>query len=176
MKVRAIRTVDDVEELAVAVTQSAERALAQLEKRAASKQGLQALWSMKFSPIGCDPLNAEMPLNLIEQINQTFTYLASAKAAKQLLALHPGLAPFAVNLGTSPGSDIESACGSLAAEVFAAVNTSNNRKLVKDRAKVSRTNARFKYVFFMYPGYDPGRQPKSEREPGVEVWSVGAEL
>lgn len=176
MKVRAIRTVEDVEELVAAVTQSAERALAQLARSAESKQGLQALWSMKFSPVGCNPLNAEMPLNLVEQINQTFTYLASAKAAKQLLALHPGLAPFTVNLGTSPGSDIESACGWLAAEVFAAVNTSNNRKLARDRTKVSRTNARFKYVFFMCPGYGPGRQPKSEREPGVEVWSVGGEL
>ena len=131
---------------------------------------------MKFSPVGCDPLNSESPLNLIEQINQTFTYLASAKAVMRLLELHPALAPFTVNLGTSPGSDIESACGSLAAEVFAAVNTSNNRKLARDRAKVSQTNAQFKYVFFMCPGYEPGRQPQSEREAGVEVWSVGGDL
>lgn len=83
---------------------------------------------MKFSPVGCDPLDADTPLNLIEQINQTFTYLASAKAVKLLLQLHPELAPFTVNLGTSPGSDIESRTGAaLAAEVFAAVNTSNNR-------------------------------------------------
>lgn len=176
MKVRAVRTVEDAEELVAAVTQSAERALAEFARSAESKHGLQVLWSMKFSPIGCDPLNAETPLNLIEQINQTFTYLASAKAVNQLLALHPSLAPFTLNLGTSPGSDIESACGSLAAEVFAAVNTSNNRKLAKDRTKVSQTNAQFKYVFFMCPGYSPGRQPKSERESGVEVWSVGGEL
>jgi hypothetical protein len=176
MKIRAIGTVEDVEELVVAVTRSAERALAELTRSATAKHGLKALWSMKFSPVGCDPLNADSPLNFIEQINQTFTYLASAKAVEQLLELHPELAPFTVNLGTSPGSDIESACGSLAAEVFAAVNTSNNRKLARDRAKVSQTGAQYKYVFFMCPGYSSGRQPKLERQAGVEVWSVGGEL
>lgn len=176
MKIRAIRTVEEADEIVTTVTQSAERALAELAKSATAKHGLQALWSMKFSSVGCDPLNADSPLNLIEQINQTFTYLASAKAVKQLLELHPELAPFTVNLGTSPGSDIESACGSLAAEVFAAVNTSNNRKLARDRVKVSQTGARFKYVFFMCPGYAPERQPKLEREAGIEVWSVGGEL
>lgn len=176
MKVRTIRTVDEIEELVAEVTRSAERALADIAKSSAEKHGLQALWSMKFAPVGCDPLNAESPLNLIEQINQTFTYLASAKAVRRLFELHPSLAPFTVNLGTSPGSDIESACGSLAAEVFAAVNTSNNRKLAKDREKVSQTNAQFKYVFFMCPGYAPGRHQDLEKEARVEVWSVGGEL
>jgi len=176
MKVRTIRTIEQVDELVTAVTRSAERALAGIARSAAEQHGLQALWSMKFSPVGCDPLDADSPLNLIEQVNQTFTYLASAKAVRLLLCLHPELAPFVVNLGTSPGSDIQSACGSLAAEVFAAVNTSNNRKLAKDRVKVSQTNAERKYVFFMCPGYGPGRQEKLEREGGVEVWSVGGEL
>jgi len=131
---------------------------------------------MKFSPIGCDPLNADAPLNLIEQLNQTFTYLASAKALRLLLRFHPELAPFTVNLGTSAGSDIESGLNEgLAAEVFAAVNTSNNRKLAKDLAKVSKTSARLKYVFFMCPGYEEGRQHKLEQQ-GVRVWSVGEAL
>lgn len=121
-------------------------------------------------------LNSDAPLNLIEQLNQTFTYLATAKALRLLLQLDPTLAPFTVNLGTTAGSDIESARhGGLAAEVFAAVNTSNNRKLAKDLAKVARTNAHIKYVFFMCPGYEEGRQPKLERE-GVQVWSVGQSL
>lgn len=176
MKIRAISNSDEVDELVTAITISAERALADIDKSVSVNRGLQALWSMKFTPVGCDPLNAELPLNLIEQINQTFTYLASAKAVRQLLELHPTLAPFTVNLGTSPGSDIESSCGLLAAEAFAAVNTSNNRKLARDRSKVSQTSAQFKYVFFMCPGVGSGRQTESEREVGVEVWSVGGEL
>lgn len=176
MKIRTIHTKEDVHLLVDAVTRSAERALEQFSKVSAGAQGLEALWSMKFSPIGCDPLDADSPLNLIEQLNQTFTYLASAKALELLLKLHPERAPFTVNLGTSAGSDIESRSGGgLAAEVFAAVNTSNNRKLAKDLAKVGQTDAQLKFVFFMCPGYEQGRQSKLERG-GVEVWSVGGTL
>jgi hypothetical protein len=176
MKVRAVRTENDVDQLVELVTQSAERALIQIAKAGAGAQGLQALWSMKFQPIGCDPLDADAPLNLIEQLNQTFTYLASARALKLLIGLHPELAPFTANLGTSPGSDIESSCGEgLAAEAFAAVNTSNNRKLARDIEKVSKTSARYKYVFFMCPGYEEGRHHKLERD-GIQVWSVKVAL
>lgn len=176
MKIRTVHTEKDVDQLVDLVTLSAEHALAQVAKAGAGTHGLQALWSMKFTPLGCDPLNADTPLNLIEQLNQTFTYLASAKALRLLLRLHPELAPFTVNLGTSPGSDIESNLNEgLAAEVFAAVNTSNNRKLAKDLAKVSKTSAKFKYVFFMCPGYKEGQHDNLEQE-GVQVWSVGEAL
>jgi hypothetical protein len=176
MKVRTVQSEGDIDQLIELVSKSAEKALLHVAKSTESRQGLQALWSMKFAPIGCDPLNSESPLNLIEQLNQTFTYLASAKALRLLLQLHPELAPFKVNLGTSAGSDIESGLNEgLAAEVFAAVKISNNRKLAKDIAKVLKTPARLKYVFFMCPGYEVGRQPKLE-QAGVEVWSVGEAL
>ncbi len=176
MKVRTVSAEQDINQLVDLVTRSADCALVQIASTCSGAKGLQALWSMKFSPIGCDPLNADTPLNLIEQLNQTFTYLASAKALRLLLQLHPELAPFTVNLGTSVGSDIESNLNEgLAAEVFAAVNTSNNRKLAKDLAKVSKTGARLKYVFFMCPGYEQGRQHKLEKE-GVQVWAVGEAL
>ncbi len=176
MKVRTVKTESEIDQLVELIKRSAEHALTQVARCGESNQGLQALWSMKFTPIGCDPLNAENPLNLIEQLNQTFTYLASAKALRLLLQLHPELAPFKVNLGTSGGADIEaSSNGGLAAEVFAAVNTSNNRKLAKDIVKVKKTSATHKYVFFMCPGYPPGRQHKLEQE-GVQVWSVGETL
>ena len=48
---------------------------------------LHALWALKVQKTGCNPLDAESPLNLIEQLNQTFTYLASAKEA--LIYSHP---------------------------------------------------------------------------------------
>ena len=175
MKQRQIHSASDAEALVAAVTVSANKSLAQLSQLGAN--GLQALWSMKVRPVGCDPLNSESPLNLIEQVNQSFTYIATAKAACLLIALHPDLLPLSVNLGTSPGSDIESfQSPGLAAEVFAAVNTSNNRKLANDMAKVGKCTAAFKYVFFMCPGYSEGRQPKLERSDGVQVWSVGDEL
>jgi hypothetical protein len=174
MKTRELASIEDVDELIATVTRSADATLARLAQPGGSSEGLRALWQLKFSSFGCDPLTVEVPLNLIEQINQTFTYLASARAVKLLLKLYPDLAPFTVNLGTSPGSDIKSdKAGGLAAEVFAAVNTSNNRKLIKDIAKVGQTTARLKYVFFMCPGYPEGRQQKLEGSRGVHVWSVG---
>ena len=102
------------------------------------------------------------------------TSLASARAVRILFELHPTLAPFNLNLGTVGGSDIDSSApGKLACEVFAAVNTSNNQKLNKDLAKVGATEAENKYVFFMCPGIQKGRQPKLERRSDVQVWSVG---
>jgi len=174
MKTRTVSSATELDALVQSVTASATKALAQISNL--GSDGLRAIWSMKFEPVGCDPLDSESPLNLIEQLNQSFTYIASARATEILIARHPKLAPFTLNLGTVGGSDIESKAGvGVAAEVFAAVNTSNNRKLAKDIAKVAATAARFKYVFFMCPGYEAGHQPKLSRS-GVEVWSVGATL
>ena len=176
MKTRVIHTKDEADALNAALSKSAGRALEQLGRQLQKYSNLDVLANIKFRRIGCDPLDADRPLNLIEQVNQTFTYMASVKAVKKLMELQPDLAPFTLNLGTASGSDIQSCCGALAAEVFAAVNPSSNRKLASDRKKVSQTAARFKYVFFMCPDIGPGRQPRLEREVGVEVWSVGDEI
>lgn len=176
MKTRQIHSAKEADDIFEAVTQSAIRALKQIVKLPASA-ALRTLWSMKTEPVGCDPLDSDVPLNLIEQLNQTFTYVASARAAKVLLSRHPELIPFTLHLGTASGSDIESlAQGGLAAEVFAAVSTQNNQKLAKDIKKVGATAAQRKYVFFMCPGYEPGRHQRLETRPDVEVWSVGAQL
>jgi hypothetical protein len=172
MKIRHIGTPEEANALVAELSKSASHAVEQLKALIHEQEGLQVLVNIKFQRIGCDPLDAGRPLNLMEQVNQTFTYLASAKAVKQLIEWHPTLVPFIVNLGTAPGSDIASANGELAAEVFAAVSTSSNRKLANDLNKVSQTSATLKYVFFICPGIGPGRQLKLERNSGVEVWSV----
>lgn len=175
MKTRQINSEHEADAIVEAAAHSAVQALKKIEALQ-STQPLRALWSMKIAPVGCDPLDSDVPLNLIEQLNQTFTYIASARAVKQLLKLHPDLAPFTVHLGTVSGSDIISSIGNgLAAEVFSAVNTKNNKKLTKDIAKVAATAAAHKYVFFMCPGYGSGRQQQLERY-GVQVWSVEAEI
>ena len=106
-----------------------------------------------------------------EQINQSFTYLASFYALEILFTEYPELAPFRLNLGTAPGSDIESECGELAAEVFAAVAPTSNQKLKKDINKVIKMDARLKFVFFMCPNFELGRQAKLERD-SVIVWAL----
>jgi hypothetical protein len=176
MKKRILYSADEASQIIESVTQSATKAMEQVAMLP-KEQALRSLWSMKIEQVGCDPLDDDAPLNLIEQLNQSFTYVASAKAVKVLLSLHPELAPFTLNLGTTAGSDIESPKGrGLAAEVFAAVNTKNNCKLSKDIEKVGIVNAQFKYVFFMCPGYEPGRQAQLETRHDVEVWSVGPVL
>lgn len=127
--------------------------------------------AMKFGGVGCDPLQPNRKLNIIEQINQAFTYLASFQASELLLREHPECAPLRLNLGTAPGSDIESTDGVLAAEVFAAVNPTNNQKLKKDIEKVAATDAQLRYSIFLCPGYDAGRQYNLERD-GIRVWAL----
>lgn len=158
----------------MAIVSSAGQAISNIIALHNPSTALRTLWEMKFKPIGCDPLNLDIPLNIIEQLNQSFTYLASARAVKILFEIHPTFAPFTLNLGTAGGSDIESNHpGLLACEVFAAVNTSSNQKLNKDLAKVAATGANHKYVFFMCPGFPEGRQLNLERRADVQVWSVG---
>ena len=121
MKVVQIATAEDAERVVEAATRAAVRALEKIGSLPSAKAALGVLWEMKVTQLGCNPLNAEQPLNLIEQLNQTFTYIASARASQLLLQFHPHAAPFQLNLGTTPGPDIWSdRDGAVAAEVFAA--------------------------------------------------------
>lgn len=76
-------------------------------------------------------------LNLIEQLNQTWTYLVTLGAALYFLFVrHSDVGGFSLNLGTAAGTDIESvAPNQVVAEAFAVVHPSNNRKLAKDQQK-----------------------------------------
>lgn len=135
------------------------------------------LFQLKFQQVGCDPMNPSRQLNLIEQLNQTFTYLASFDGAKFLFARHPKVQSLTLNLGTSSGSDIETAeDGGIAAEVFAAVTPQSNRKLVGDIEKVSATDAKHRYVFFMSPEHEAGAYRRPYKAQGVVVWSLGCSL
>jgi hypothetical protein len=174
MKRPRIDSVHDADRLIAQVEASAGAAMAEIARLQVDVPPLRALSRLKFDRIGRDPLDADAPLNLIEQINQSFTYVASAKASRVLLALHPELAPLTLNLGTSSGFDIVSTTeGLLAAEVFAAVDPSNNGKLRNDIDRLENAKAAHRYVFFMCPGYDEGRVRRLERVEGIQVWSVG---
>ena len=115
---------------------------------AAQHDPIDVLRAIKFRGVGFDPLNPTRPLNIIEQVNQTFTYLVSLRAVEYLLREHPESAPFRLNLGARAGTDIESADGQVVAEVFAAVRPNNNDKMRKDIARVRMSTAPHRYVFF----------------------------
>jgi len=170
-KVISISEISEVNALEAIVLESMNKSKIRLTDILNSDSGLNSFAQIKFKQIGFDPLNPNRPLNLVEQVNQSFTYLATFKALSILFDQHPDLSPFTINLGTASGSDIESDCGSLAAEVFAAVSPSSNQKLKKDIDKVSATNAKYMYSFLMCPGIEPGRQLQHERER-VRVWAL----
>jgi hypothetical protein len=127
---------------------------------------------LKFEQAGAHPLE-DRSLNFIEQLNQSFTYMVSLRAAEKLFELHPDLEVLRLNLGTRGGSDIECPNLTCAAEVFAAVDPQNNRKLAKDIAKVAkRIDVENRYVFFHSPGYAERPHHNLGQKFDVKVWSL----
>lgn len=170
-KKQTIGSRDDLLSLRGRIETAANRAAAKLRVLVENHEPLDVLRALKFDQCGADPLEVH-PLNMIEQINQTFTYLATLDGVDYLLGRHADHAPFVLNLGTRSGYDIESEDGHVVCEVFAAVRPRNNNKLSKDSKRVHDADARHKYVFFMCPGVATGEQ-KSEFDD-VTVISVGS--
>lgn len=165
-----IRSVNDAEALHAQVLSAAERTVAWL--RAFAGSPLELLTALRFQTVGHDPLTGEA-LNVIEQLNQTFTILVTLRAVERLIVLHPEANGFRLALATSSGRDIESVKPDLvAAEVFSATHPGSNQKLRKDIARLTSDPARHRYVFFAAPKYACGRQAQLETVPGVEVHCV----
>jgi hypothetical protein len=166
-------TKSEIEDYKQCLRRSADQTQTKISGLARSTDSLEFMSQLKFQAIGCDPLNTSRQLNLIEQLNQTFTYLASFDGAAFLFSKHPKLRQLTLNLGTSPGSDIESSEeGGIAAEVFASVDPRNNRKLANDIGKVSRAKAKHRYVLFMSPDHKAGYFHTAGAD-GIIVWSLG---
>lgn len=133
---------------------------------------IELLTSLRFETVGHDPLTGE-PLNVIEQLNQSFTILVSLRAVERLIEMHPEAHGFRLALGTSSGRDIESVEPDLvAAEVFSATHPGSNQKLKKDVRRLTSDPARHRYVFFAAPKCASGRQAQRETVPGIEVHCV----
>ena len=171
----AVHSVAEVAPLIDRVRAAAARTVQAMTRLTASEPDvLEVLRQMKFTTMAWHPLE-ERALNLIEQVNQTWTCLVTLRALPFLFARHPEAGGFELNLGTEGGTDILSlAPGAVAAETFAAVHPMNNRKLPKDLRKLADAcpHVRARYVFFAAPGYKHERRHELERIPGIEVWSV----
>ncbi|MBP5996716.1 MAG: hypothetical protein KAX99_00835 [Azonexus sp.] len=155
---------------------SARQTEVQIAEASKSDGPLSLMFKMKFESVGCDPLDRSRKLNLIEQLNQTFTYLASFNGAEYLFGRHPEIQTLTLNLGNRAGWDIEtSEDGGVVAEVFAAVTPQNNQKLVKDIEKVSASTTAHRYVLFMSPGWVAGVYRSPADYGGVTVWSLGCD-
>lgn len=177
MSKRLTITRSDIDGYRESLIASAEQTQIQIAELASSEKPMAFLYQLKFQAVGCDPLDLSRQLNLIEQLNQTFTYLASFNGAAFLFGRHPKVQSFSLNLGTSSGFDIQTTeDGGIAAEVFAAVTPQNNRKLVKDIEKVSSADTKYRYVLFMSPEHEAGPYRGASKVAEVIVWSLGYSL
>jgi hypothetical protein len=112
---------------------------------------MELLSALRFLPVGHDPITGNA-LNVIEQVNQTFTILVSLKAVEQLIEMHPRANGFRLALGTCSGRDIGSIDADLvAAEAFSATHPGSNQKLKKEIMRLESDPARYRYVFFAAP-------------------------
>jgi hypothetical protein len=170
-----IRTIAEIEPLIRRVQAAADRTNQAIKRLLEDEpNGIEVLRRMKFTEMAWHPVD-DRQLNLIEQLNQTWTYLVTLRALPFLFARHPDAGGFSLNLGTAAGTDIKSvAANEVAAEVFAAVHPSNNKKLAKDLQKLVRDcpAAAARYVFFGAPGFRQERQHKLETVDGIEVWAI----
>ncbi|MFL6263436.1 MAG: hypothetical protein ACJ76Y_27405 [Thermoanaerobaculia bacterium] len=164
---------EQIQHLRARVRDSVDRAATVMRELLEGQPSMVALASMKFEDLGFHPVE-DRRLNLIEQVNQTFTYLVSLAAAEDILVRHSGSAPIHLNLGTTAGYDLVSPSQDVVAEVFAAVRRTNNRKLARDVIRVDRSEARHKYVFFHCPGEAPGVS-HLERFPEVHLIALSSE-
>lgn len=167
-----ITSLQQIRDLESKIESSAQRTTESLAKLLLENKGLQFLHELRFRQKGVDPLEEKRPLNLIEQLNQTFSYLTSLRGVAFLFERHPDVDSFCLNLGTAQGPDIISADRSVAAETFAAVRPENNNKLKKDIRKVADSDATYKYVLFHCPDIPPGPYAHNYGHPDVTVMSV----
>jgi hypothetical protein len=170
-----IQTIRDLSELEKTIRESAERACQNFSTLLRQHLGLDFLRVLKFQQVGLDPLNPERPLNFIEQLNQSFTYLVSLKGTEYLLRNHKASAPFTLNLGAVRGFDIISSDQEVVAETFATVSPDSNDKLKKDIEKVLKAEARHKYVFYFCPvGSRRAATVDGVRTIPMDLWQPGA--
>jgi hypothetical protein len=170
-----VRTSQDCELYLERVQAAANETLTRLRHLTAHDgDGLALLRRLKFEAIGRHPLD-DRALNLIEQVNQTWTIIVSLRATKFLFEHHPEVEGFVLNIGTAAGTDILSLEPNVvAAEAFAATRPQSNQKLRLDIEKLSRQcpDAVARYVFFAAPNFKHERQHALETIRGIEVWGI----
>ncbi|HUT97987.1 MAG TPA: hypothetical protein VM054_02795 [bacterium] len=116
-----------------------------------SNNGLNLFKDIKFTTFGVHPKDGNTPLNLIEQVNQVFTYLTTFWGIDELKSIYTEK-KFIAHLGTTGGFDIESKDDKqICAEVFATVDPENNKKIHNDLQRLREGNYITKYLFYCSP-------------------------
>ncbi len=168
----SVRSIEEAEERLEKLEQSATRTAAWVS--AYSGSPLDLIRHMKFDLVGFHPITHSR-LNVIEQVNQTWTYAVALLAAKKLFELHPDARAFHLAPGahaSQPLDVMSDVAGLVGAETFAAVRPQNNQKLAKDLKKLAASAEQHRYVFFMSPLFPGTRRLERFEREGIQVWSV----
>jgi hypothetical protein len=103
---------------------------------------------MKFETVGFHPIQGHA-LNVVEQINQTWTYVVALAAARHLLEMHPEAGGYVLAPGAHAAIELDimsEALGLVGAEAFAAVDPKNNNKLELDLQKLAARTEHHRYL------------------------------
>lgn len=171
-----VQSVQDVDDHLRTIYASAERTYQWVQKHSGS--ALEFFHALKFEPVGFHPF-AGHSLNVIEQVNQTATYLVALEATRLLFSLHQDEPGYIVAPGAymSHPLDIMSISeGHIGGETFAAVDPRNNSKLKKDLAKLATRGDRHRYIFFSSPLYPETKRREELEAGGVQVWSMATAI
>src|SRR5213080_1850163 len=97
-----IHSLRDLEQLEAQVNRSVQRTLDALPTIIAACTPIEAFTRLKFEQLGFHPIE-DRSLNIIEQLNQTFSYFASLRAARWIIENHESVLPLRLNLGAAGG-------------------------------------------------------------------------
>ncbi|MDR5586112.1 hypothetical protein [Clostridium aquiflavi] len=130
------------------IRSNAELTINKLKLMINQNTGLEILFKLKFKKCGYEPLFG-YELNIIEQLNQMFTYIVSLKALYILLEKYKNK-EFVVNFGTQGGYDIISDDETIICECFASTNPMSNCKIKKDLERLKADKIALKKYEFFY--------------------------
>jgi len=167
-----VRSIGDVDRYLGLVRDAAAKLHAWIAARTGDP--LDLLRRMKFETTGFHPIQGHA-LNLIEQINQTWTYVVALAAAGHLLELHPEAGGYVLAPGAHAAIELDimsEAPGLVGAETFAVVDPHNNNKLGHDLRKLAARTERHRYVFFMSPRFPGVKRLRELERNDIQVWSV----
>lgn len=156
---------------------SAEVAMLSIANLAAEKDAMSFLFECKFRKNGYNPIDFAIPLSFIDQLNQTFTYLATFRGAEYIFKKHPNLKKLKLklNIGIESRYDIKSLdTDEVEALVFASLDQSSNRILLRDRFRIDNSKAKFKYVFFIAPRHPFSERTVNRSGSDVHIISLGS--
>lgn len=169
-----IRNVSQITKLERSAHKAANATLRQVRQEVRGfRRGTEFLWCAKFDRTRTSACEKDRKLTVLEQANQTMTWLAGLCAVRVLLKLHPEAKRFEVCYPTEKGFDIVGKGVRVRAEVFATKDTSVRPRLRKVCARLCEKSPRTRnYIFFCSPRYAKTHRQKGLERDRTKVWSV----